>query len=259
VSSDDEADQDPRVTRVGRRGSSPDDGAATPSRAASATRLGRRAVSSPAAETDDTRLGRREAGTGHETQVGRRAEPAVDGGGTRLGRRRPDAVETGPGDQGVVRFGPGVPRTSPASPEWSARPDTKARRRRRPWIGGLITVAIVAGVIAWLLTRGADPIQAHAAQVTASSPAGACDTTVDVVGTIATNGRPGTITYQWNRNDGQPTDVLTQSVASGATDTQVHLHWSFSGHGRFAAVATLRVLDPGPASETAGTFTYACP
>jgi hypothetical protein len=159
----------------------------------------------------------------------------------------------------VVRFGPGVPRTPPTSPEWS-RPTAPASRkkRRRPWIGALVTIALVAGVLVWLLTRGSDPVQAHAQQVTASSPPGACDTVVDVVGTIATNGRPGSITYQWIRNDGQPTDVLTQTVATGATSTQVHLQWSFSGHGRFNAVATLRVLDPAPASEASGAFTYSC-
>lgn len=129
--------------------------------------------------------------------------------------------------------------------------------RRRPWIGALVTIALVAGVVAWLLTHGGPPLEARAAQVTADSRAGACDTAVDVVGTITTNGRPGSITYQWVRNDGQPTDVLTQTVAAGATTTQVHLQWSFSGRGRFNAVATLRVLDPAP-SEARGAFAYSC-
>lgn len=124
-------------------------------------------------------------------------------------------------------------------------------------MSGLLTAVIVAGVVAYLLAQGRDPLQVEASSVAAVSPGQACDTTVDVVGTINTNGRPGTVRYQWLRNDGQPTAVLSQSVPAGSTTVPVHMQWSLSGQGRFVAQARLRVLDPGP-TESVGGFTYSC-
>jgi hypothetical protein len=237
---------DDRRTQLGRRA-----GTAADRHDGEQTQLGQRGRPGEAASpsgTSDTQLGRRGEQNGQETGLGRRVR----------GEQDPGPV---PDDEGVVRFGPGVPRTPAASPTWSATRERQgaARRRRRPrWIGALITVALVAGVLAYLLTRTGDPLQAHAQSVTAAVGPGQCDTVVDVVGTIATNGRAGSVTYEWVRNDGQPTSVLSQTVPDGTDSTQVHLQWSFSGRGRFDARATLRVLDPAPVSEAVGTFTYSC-
>ena len=81
--------------------------------------------------------------------------------------------------------------------------------------------------------------------------------TVDVVGTVTTDGRAGTFTYQWLRSDGQVSAELTGSVADGVTSTQVHLMWTFSGPGTYPASATLRVLRPDPV-EAVGHLTYSC-
>ncbi|MFC4943148.1 hypothetical protein [Pseudonocardia sp. GCM10023141] len=121
----------------------------------------------------------------------------------------------------------------------------------------MITALIAIGVLAFLLTRPA-PLQVSVATVApAADPGTSCGATVDVVGTITTNGRPGAITYQWVRSDGQVSGELTQSVADGATSTQVHLLWTFSGSGRYPASATLRVLRPDPV-DAVGHFTYSC-
>jgi hypothetical protein len=96
------------------------------------------------------------------------------------------------------------------------------------------------------------------AQVTAAVAPGVCDTDVDVVGTVTTDGRAGTVRYQWLRSDGQTTEPQVQSVAAGTTTSQLHLLWSVSGHGRLPARATLRVLEPTPI-EASGGFTYSCP
>ncbi len=78
-----------------------------------------------------------------------------------------------------------------------------------------------------------------------------------MVGTVQTNGKAGTFTYQWVRSDGQTSAVLDQSVTSGVASTQVHLYWSFSGQGTLDVSATLKVLAPTPLEAT-GEFTYAC-
>jgi hypothetical protein len=91
----------------------------------------------------------------------------------------------------------------------------------------------------------------------ASPPGQACNTTVDVVGTLRTNGQAGVITYEWLRSDGETTNQLTQTVGRDAPSTSVHLLWQLSGTGRYRATATLRVTSPNQIqSET--TFDYDC-
>lgn len=124
-------------------------------------------------------------------------------------------------------------------------------------MSALLTAAIIAAAI-WFLVPGADPLRVHVIGVAPSAdPGTACDVTVDVVGTIATNGRGGTLTYQWIRSDGQTSAVLSHSVPDGALVTDVHLMWTLSGSGTYPARATLRVLDPDR-SEAVGGFTYRC-
>lgn len=235
---------------------SPDDGATD----AGATRLGRRAASSGPVTGDGSGAG--------ETRVGRRrADSAAPGraqasaGETGVGRRRTPA-EAEPADTaeqsqpaGPLRFGPGVPGADEPIPGWGAA--ARPAQRRRGWIGGLITLGLIAGVLAYLLLQGRDPVAVTMITVTAQNPPGACDVTVDVVGTVTTNGRPGTFVYQWLRSDGQTTAPQTQSVASGQTSVPVVLQWSVSGRGTFDAQATLRILEPSP-GEGVGGFTYSC-
>lgn len=113
-------------------------------------------------------------------------------------------------------------------------------------------------VIVFLLQHRATPLTVGAVQVAAQPASPGCDTTVDVVGTVTTDGRGGTLHYQWLRSDGQTGEVLAQSVGSGTTSTQVHLAWTVSGHGRFEGRATLRVLDATGPAEGSGTFVYSC-
>jgi hypothetical protein len=120
-----------------------------------------------------------------------------------------------------------------------------------------VTLLVLAGVVAFLLLRGGSTVAVQHLDVRESPATATCDTTVDVIGTITTDGRAGAVRYQWLRSDGQTSEVLTQTVASGTTSTDVHLQWSVTGQGRLAATATLRVLDPGP-TEAAGGFTYSC-
>jgi tRNA A-37 threonylcarbamoyl transferase component Bud32 len=166
------------------------------------------------------------------------------------------------GADGVtVRFGPGVATTSPTPPRPPGRTRTRApRRRARRSLGGVLgtVLVIVAAVLFYLLQRQPDELAVlDAAVAPAAEPGPACDVTVDVVGEVRTNGRAGTITYQWFRSDGESTAMLTQTVPEGTSTSDVHLLWTLSGTGRYAATATLRVLAPNPV-EAAGGFTYDC-
>jgi len=179
---------------------------------------------------------------------------------TRLGQRvrgRGDAREEVPAR---LRFGPGVGAVGgPAT-----RPVARGRRRRprrgrlRALASGLVTLILVGVVAAYLWRQHENPLVVTAAVVApAEDPGDRCDLTVDVVGTIQTNGRPGTVTYQWIRSDGETSAVLDQSVPAGRSSTQEHLFWSFSGQGRYDATATLKILAPTPLEAT-GQFAYAC-
>ncbi|MCD2194781.1 hypothetical protein LQ327_15520 [Actinomycetospora endophytica] len=270
------------ATRLGARrsGGSPDEAAAP----TADTRLGarqHRAPTTTAGGSAPTSLGERPRTADDDTEAPatlgtalgarRRAAPGDDpvpvGAGTSLGARRQerdgDATAAPssrpPQDDEVVRFGPGVPVRDPAAPSWSAGRGgaARARRRRRPWIGGLLTVGLLAAILAFLFLRQGDPMVVQSVHVDASLAPGTCDTVVDVVGTVATDGHGGTLRYQWQRSDGETTAVLSQTVPDKATTTQVHLQWSVSGRGRFPAQAILRVLEPTP-MESAGGFTYSC-
>jgi hypothetical protein len=186
------------------------------------------------------------------TQVGRRA---ASGDAAR------SAGEPG-GAAGVrLRLGPGVPPSAVRS--WSGGPAVSRRGRQRVLLrgllSGLLTFGIASAVLGVLYWRSLDPLMVTAASVAPAQPLnGSCDLTVDVVGTVETNGRGGTVTYQWIRSDGQASAVLEQSIPSGSSSVQVHLYWSFSGRGTLPVWATLKVVAPN-SIEATGAFTYACP
>lgn len=223
--------------------------------AATETSMGRRRRMDPgpddAVSATDTAVGWRREG---QDRPGLDATDASRG--TTLGRRRENESSSRAGEV-VVRFGPGVPSEPAPTPSWGA-PTTGKRSRGRRWSAGLLTLGVVAGVVAWLLLAPTRPMTVTGATVEAAVAPGACDVVVDVVGTVATDGRPGTLRYQWLRSDGRTTPPQTQTVASGATSTEVRLQWSVAGRGRLPATATLRVLDPTPVDATGG-FTYSCP
>jgi hypothetical protein len=188
---------------------------------------------------------------------------------TRMGKRagqrvRPASASGAASGEVHLRFGSGVPAS--AAQVWQGTttpPDQRRRGRRRRTaravLSGLVTLALVGGVLGFLWWRQQNPLVVTAAAVAPAQPPGnACDLTVDVVGTVQTNGKAGTFTYLWVRSDGQTSAVLDQSVTSGVASTQVHLYWSFSGQGTLDVSATLKILAPTPL-EAIGEFTYACP
>jgi len=129
-------------------------------------------------------------------------------------------------------------------------------------IGNIVlTVAIIAAAswAGWQWWQRWHPQLAVSGVTVTSTATGSdpCDTQYDFVGTIATNGKAGTVTYQWQRSDGQSTKHLTVNVPDGRRSTVVHLYWTFSGTGSQSATATLTVSDPGSAQGSA-EVAYAC-
>jgi eukaryotic-like serine/threonine-protein kinase len=199
------------------------------------------------------------------------AEPVVRGG---------PAAES----PGVVRFGPGLPQeppggrspASPSQPSWPDRQQIDARQRearqsqspqRRPgrgrqWlltISAVVVVAAIAAVAFLLLHRSHAALKVTAVAVApATLPGHKCNITVDVVGTIETNGDAGQLMYQWVRNGDRTSSVFTVNLtAANGTSVTAHLHWRFVGKGVSHATAQLRVLSPNVASAKTA-FVYAC-
>ncbi len=168
------------------------------------------------------------------------------------------AAAVPPVEHGVLRFGPGAPASPGVADTWKARPAPRRRRRMRAVRAALLTLVVIAGALAWLWWQRGGPLSVTGVTVApATDPADACDVTVDVVGTIHTDGRGGVVTYQWLRNDGQTSEVLHEIVPPGRDDAVVHLRWSLTGQGTYDATATLSVLTPDPIVGST-EFTYDC-
>ena len=166
-----------------------------------------------------------------------------------------------PAPGGELRFGPGVPVTPPPAPPWPTAPPIRSRpvwRRVVSVLSTLLTAALLltVGLYLWQRLR---PMEVEQVSVAATQPAGvACDVTVDVVATVRTNGRAGTIRYQWFRSDAPPGAVLTERIGSGQHTATLTLKWTFSGVGATVGTATVNIIEPAPMQ--AGTrVRYRCP
>ncbi|KOG35632.1 MULTISPECIES: hypothetical protein [Streptomyces] len=178
----------------------------------------------------------------------------------------PDRVE---GE--VLRFGPGVTaiaarraeNTPTAAQIWQgtlpgAPPPPPPRPRSRwPWRYVPAALVLVA-VLAFLAWREYGPRAAvRSVAVTAPGPSLGCDGTANVVGVVRTDGRPGTLTYHWERSDGTRSAPLRETLARGQEEARLHLLWTFHGPGSHQAVARLVITSPTPHTAE-GAFTYRC-
>lgn len=154
---------------------------------------------------------------------------------------------------GIVRYGPGVPAGPPAEqPGLSAERVWRTgqpapRRRPRPGrlTGSALTVVLLAasGIVLYLRVHH-PPFHVTGVVISQRTRAG-CG--VDVTGRIATNGGPGTVSYQWLFQPGLgPPQPLSQSVIAGQQAVYVTVAVEGSGHGRASQTVTLQVLGPDP-------------
>ncbi|MFI5837706.1 hypothetical protein ACIA5A_28910 [Micromonospora sp. NPDC051300] len=190
--------------------------------------------------------------------------PAARTAGATAGAYRQPTVTGGstPAPGGELRFGPGVPATPPPAPAWPVappvRPPRPVWRRVVSVLSTLLTAALLVtvGLYLWQRLR---PLEVEQVAVAVPRPPGvACDVTVDVVATVRTNGRAGTIRYQWFRSDAPPGALLTERVGNGQRTATLTLRWTFSGVGATTGTATVNIVEPSPAQ--AGTrVDYRCP
>jgi Protein kinase domain len=140
-------------------------------------------------------------------------------------------------------------------------PTARPRPRRRRWTGvlsSLLTVAVVAGIAAYVWTKTHQTLKITAATVSVANPDKiACNSTVDVVGTIFTNGKGGPITYQWTK-DGENLPTGTVTATSGQQQVRVDLQWNLRGKGTHHAAAIFQVFTPNVISAQSASFTYTC-
>jgi serine/threonine-protein kinase len=140
-------------------------------------------------------------------------------------------------------------------------PGARPRPRRRRWAGvlsSLLTFAIVAGIAAYVWTKTHQTLKVTAATVAVANPDKiACNSTVDVVGTIFTNGNGGPITYQWTK-DGENLPTGTVTATSGQHQVRVDLQWNLRGKGIHHAAAIFQVFTPSVISAQSASFTYKC-
>lgn len=218
-----------------------------------------RTVSFGPADAATTHFGRPGTATGPATAAYGGTTPLTSAYGGTTGAYPQGATQPAPG--GEVRFGPGVPAGTPGAPAWPA--PTPVRRRPPAWrrmvsvLSTLLTLALVAVVGLYLWER-LSPLEVQGVTVAVPRPAGdRCDVTVDVVATVRTNGRGGTIRYQWFRSDAPPGALLSERVGRGQRTATLTLRWTFSGVGATTETATVNIIEPSPVQ--AGTpVAYRC-
>jgi serine/threonine protein kinase len=140
-------------------------------------------------------------------------------------------------------------------------PAPRPKRRRRRWTGllsSLLTVVIVAAIAGYVWNKTHQTLKVTSTAVTVANPGKiGCNSTVDLIGTIATNGKGGPITYQWTK-DGQNLPTGTVTATSGDQEVQVELKWYLAGKGVHHATALFQVFTPNVISEQSASFTYTC-
>ena len=173
----------------------------------------------------------------------------------------PAEMPAGPGPESAPPGGGGGGRGGDG---WHGRTyltaDRRRDRRRKlllPAIAGAVVLIAAVVVVVYLLTGSSGgpgprptPTPFAVTGVTAKETPHGCTQTVDVVGTITTNGQAGTVTYQWLRSDKVAEPQQTATVAAGKSSVQVHLKWTFTSIlGIGGGTATLKIINPAFAKQ----------
>jgi hypothetical protein len=158
----------------------------------------------------------------------------------------------------LARDQPPPGRASGGLPSWPTPPPRRPRRRWRGVLSTVLTLAIAAGVWAYVYERNHGKLSVTAVTVTSANQSVGCEGTAHIIGTISTNGRGGPISYEWISDARTAPKVLTAQDESGNSTVRVSLNWAFHGKGTGQAVAKLTVLSPNKADASI-TFPYTCP
>jgi serine/threonine protein kinase len=174
----------------------------------------------------------------------------------------------------------------PASPPPSYLPPPQPRERaaiteidgdehRRAWLAPLLTVlgllAVAGAVLGVLFGTGvlggggsasSGPLQLGNDVALAVSPQGSCSSNpprmdFHFVATGSVSG-VGTLSFRWERSDGQQTDDIPVTVTSNEGSFRFTTTWSVQGHQVLNGTMTFHVLSPTP-RVVHQAITYNCP
>jgi hypothetical protein len=155
--------------------------------------------------------------------------------------------------------GKGKARADGGPAAWPTVGPRQRSHRLAGLLSSVITFALVAGIAAYVWHKTHETLKVTSATVTVVHPGKiVCNTTVDVVGTIVTNGKGGPVTYQWTK-DGENLPTGTVTAASGQQRVRVDLKWNLRGAGTHRAVAIFQVFTPNVITAESANFTYRCP
>ena len=160
----------------------------------------------------------------------------------------------------------------PAKEDLKDLKDGWASRIIRAFIG-LVLVGAVIGAAAFAAVKLRDKKPTRPVQISSISvhnyapvqPSGICDTSVDMVAELTTNGGTGVVDYEW---DIPAKNHTTQSVTGTETvsgkSPKVHLAWQLKLSGSGTVTATFRITNPevlasGADTASAGDLKYQCP
>ena len=154
---------------------------------------------------------------------------------------------------------PGPADGGAQAPAWPDPPLPRPPGRwRRRILSSLITVAIFAGVGAYLWVRDHGTLKVTSVEAGPVTTTVGCGGAAVIPGVIFTNSHGGTIRYEWVYSKGQGSGPLVVEDASGSATVDVEGRWLLSGHGTGQVNAKLVVLAPGQA-ESDVSFSYSCP
>ncbi|MEV0589135.1 hypothetical protein [Nonomuraea sp. NPDC050310] len=182
-------------------------------------------------------------------------------------------------------FGPGVPtehagqggtveriwrdgRNSGAAADQPRRRRRERGRRIRTIIAAIVFAVIVAGaILAWTMGDTvlgwfrSEPIAVTGVEVIVPKKTQKCAEPIKVQARIATNGKAGTVVYEWEQGDSKQRHKKQQDIPAGQTSWTVSLLWTLEGDGKGKLTATFRVLSPKPEGkkiEDKATFSFSC-
>ncbi|MEY9894091.1 hypothetical protein ABIA35_003560 [Catenulispora sp. MAP12-49] len=138
---------------------------------------------------------------------------------------------------------------------------------------GLVLVGAVLGAAAFAAVQLRDKKAVRPVQISSISvhnyapvkPSGICDTSVDMVAELTTNGGTGVVDYEWDiPAKNHTTQAVTGAETVSGKSPEVHLAWQLKLTGSGTVTATFRitnpqVLAPGAETQSAGDLKYQCP
>ena len=157
----------------------------------------------------------------------------------------------------------------PAPRARAAITEIDGEEHQRPWLVPLLAAlglaAIAGAVVGVLFAAGVlggggsnnGPLQVgNDVQLSVSRAQGGCDTDFQFVATGSLSGA-GTLTYRWERSDGQRSDDIPVTITSNEGSFKFTIAWRVLGKQQFSGTMTFRVVSPTD-RVAHQSITYSC-